>query len=378
MKPNVLLLSSVHPYTDPRIVYKIAPSMTKAYEVSCALPHACRNDGAQGVNMIWLPHFNSLIFRILLTHPLILWRCLKLRPSIVHIFVPELIPLAFLFQWLGANIVYEVQENMYKKFEIKSTNNARIYQYLFRYFDQAARRHFYFVFTDSSYQDTYPNLIYPSVVVRNFVSLAFTDRFGKKKSSLKNVPAFLYCGVISMERCFDTLISALYKLREKHTDVHVHLFGPVRFSEQTAEALPGYESVKRNLTFHGYTDLRDVLPYAAGSIAGIALLKPVADYPESYSTKLFEYMALNLPVITSDFPLYRDIVQNAALGFCISPYDGEALYKAMDWLILNPEGAEKMGMAGRAAAEQHYNWENEQKTLLAFYKKILVTKSVNI
>ena len=50
---------------------------------------------------------------------------------------------------------------------------------------------------------------------------------------------------------------------------------------------------------------------AARATAGLALLKPVGDYPDSYTTKLFEYMALGLPVITSDFPLYRDVVERS-------------------------------------------------------------------
>ncbi len=59
------------------------------------------------------------------------------------------------------------------------------------------------------------------------------------------------------------------------------------------------------LIFHGYTDLKNALPYARGATAGIALLKPVADYLDSYTTKIFEYMAMQLPVITSDFPFIQ-------------------------------------------------------------------------
>ncbi len=378
MKSRVLLISSVHPPTDPRIVYKTGPALLEDYEVFCALPGARANDFVPEIRMISLPHFDNLLFRLLFTHPLILWKCLKLRPAIVHIFVPELIPVAFVFHWLGAVVIYEVQENMYKKFEIKRTNNASVFQSLFRYFDRAARKKFHFIFTEKSYLREYSDLIYPGVVVQNYVSLPFIDRYSNDTDSVSTIPVFFYCGVISMERAFDTLVAALVKLKKLYPDFHVHLFGPMRFSSVEAENLSGYRTIKKHLTFHGYTNLKNVLGYARKSWAGIALLKPVADYPESYPTKLFEYMALNLPVITSDFPLYRAIVERAQCGFCISPYDADELCETLHWIIRHPELANSKGHKGRIAAEQYYNWDSEQKTLLALYKKILVTKSKNI
>jgi hypothetical protein len=202
---RVLLLSSVHPATDPRIFYKIAPSLATRYEVICALPMAVPHTGTDvNVTMTSLPQYESLLARILFCHPVLLWKCIRLRPDLVHIFVPELIPLAILFQWLGAKIIYEVQENLYKKFEIKKYNNQAIFRHLFRYFDFYARKNFFCIFTERAYLEEYNQLTYPSAVVRNFVSLSFVDKFAREKSDLsQNSPAFFYSGVVSMERCFD-------------------------------------------------------------------------------------------------------------------------------------------------------------------------------
>ena len=375
MKPRVLLISSVHPPTDPRIVYKIGHSLSIDYEVFCILPNARPNSYVNNVKMVWLPYFQRLIFRLVLTHPLVLWKCLFLRPAIIHIFVPELIPIAFVLKWFGARVIYEVQENLYKKFEIKRINNRPAYQLFFRYFDRAARRNFQLILTEKSYLNQYDQLKYPAVIIQNFVSTTFIDRYSGEKSVGNTKPVFFYSGVISMERCFDTLVAALIKLRDKHPDFHVHLFGPVRFNTQEATQLSGYEAIKSHFTFHGYTDLKKSLQFAANSVAGIALLKPLGDYPESYSTKLFEYMALNLPLITSDFPLYQDVVRSAQCGFCISPYDSHKLSETMDWLISNPDSAESLGRNGRIAAIKNYNWVTEEKALWELYKKILPPNS---
>lgn len=371
MTQRILLLSSVHPSTDPRIIYKIAPSIAPFYKVFCALPNLGRDTTGAGITMIRLPEFKSLLARIIFTHPVLLWKCLRLRPDLVHIFVPELIPVALLFQWLGAKIIYEVQENLYKKFDIKKYNNQAVFKALFKYFDDYARRNFYCIFTEHAYLEEYQNLSLPSAVVHNYVSLPFIDKYSSQNVISNPIPTFFYSGVISMERCFDTLVAALVLLKTKYPGFHVHLFGPVRFSQDEADQLPGYKTIRQHLTFYGYTDLRLAIPYANGSLAGIALLKPLADYPDSYTTKLFEYMALQLPVITSDFPLYKQVVENSGCGFCISPYDTTFFAKTLEWIIEHPAQSSELGIKGRKSVEKLYNWEKEQEILLLFYKSIL-------
>lgn len=370
---RILLLSSVHPATDPRILFKIAPVLASRYEVICALPNAIADRDAQNTaRMISLPMYESLLARILFCHPVLLWKCIRLRPDLVHIFVPELIPLAILFHWLGAKIIYEVQENLYKKFEIKKYNNQSAFRHLFKYFDFYARKKFYCLFTESAYLEEYNTLALESAVVRNFVSLSFVNKYAERKMGMvSKSPAFFYSGVISMERCFDTLVGALVILTDKYPALTVHMFGPVRFSEDELNQLPDYARVQKHFIFYGYTDLRLSLPSAQDCLAGIVLLKPVADYQDSYPSKLFEYMALDLPVITSNFSLYRDIVESACCGFCISPAKSGLLANTLDWIITHPEMAAKMGENGRRAVTTNYNWETEQKKLLDFYKYIL-------
>lgn len=371
MRRRVLLVSTVHPATDPRIFYKIAPSLAKHYQVFCALPNAIEKHENDHIQMIALPAFQNLLLRLLFSHFTLLWKCLRIRPKLVHIFVPELIPAAFLFKWLGAVVIYEVQENLYKKFSIKSFNNAKVYQTLFRFFDHQARKHFYCIFTEQAYLEEYKNLPLPFAVVHNYASLPFIDAHSEKRKSVQGDPEFLYCGVISLERSFDTLVAALAQLKIYYPDFKMHMFGFVRISFSDIQKLPGYHVVAKNLVFYGYADQKTIFKFAQNAIAGIALLKPVADYPDSYTTKFFEYMSLGLPVITSDFQLYQQVVEGSRCGFCISPYKPDALYQKMKWLIENPSERVKMGENGRKAVEKNYNWMQEESLLFTFYQTLL-------
>lgn len=370
-KVRVLHVSTAHQPQDPRIVFKQCQTLAKSYEVFCALPRA-DSTVASDIRFIRLPYYQRVIWRTFLTCPLILLRCLWLRPKIVHVYVPEFLPFAYFFKFLGARVIYEVQENLHKKMHLKTVNRGYVLEKAFRWFDQLAQRHFYLIFTEHRYLDTYTRLAKPYVVIYNYPLLSFLEPFRRPYQPSIQRPIFFYIGWLSFERAFDTLVESLARLQLIHPNFTVHLFGRQTFMEADLEKLPDFEKLRSNLYFHGYTDQRDAFPYAAQATAGLALLKPVGDYPDSYTTKLFEYMALGLPVITSDFPLYKEIVERHQCGFCVSPYNPVQVADALVYLIEHPDEALRMGQRGREAVKQEYSWATEARKLLNFYEHTLL------
>ena len=370
-KVRVLHISTAHQPQDPRIVFKQCQTLAESsYDVFCALPNA-DPAVAPDIHFIRLPYFQRVIWRTLLTCPLILLRCLWLRPGIIHIYVPEFIPFAFVFKLFGAQIIYEVQENLYKKMHLKSFNKGYILEKAFRWFDTLARRHFYLIFTEHGYLDTYTSLAKPHEVIYNYPLLSFLEPFRQPYQPNPAQPSFFYIGWLSFERAFDTLVSGLVKLKATYPDFVVHLFGRQTFTEMDLDELPNFADIRSNLHFYGYADQRNAFPYSAQATVGLALLKPVGDYPDSYTTKLFEYMALGLPVITSDFPLYQNVVDRHTCGFCVSPYEPNQIADALTYLIEHPDEARAMGQRGRSAVEAIYNWTSESKKLLDYYAVVL-------
>lgn len=355
------------------MVFKQCQTLAEPYEVFCALPRA-DPAVAPAIRFIRLPFFRRVIWRTLITGPYILLRCLWLRPAVVHVYVPEFVPFAFVFRLLGAAVIYEVQENLFKKMHLKQYNRGYVLERAFQWFDALARRYFYLIFTEHGYLDTYTNLFKPHAVIYNYPLLPFLEPFRQPYQPNPAQPTFFYIGWLSFERAFDTLIDGLARLKPAYPNLVMHLFGRRTFSNDDLERLPNFDGVRGNVHFYGYTDQRAAFPYAARATAGVALLKPVGDYPDSYTTKLFEYMALGLPVITSDFPLYRDVVERHSCGFCISPYDPAQLTAAMTYLIEHPGEAHVMGKRGRLAVEKDYNWTTEARKLLDLYELILSGK----
>lgn len=369
-KIRVLHISTAHQPQDPRIVFKQCQTLADSYEVFCALPRA-DPAVAPKIHFISLPYYRKIIWRILITCPFTLIRCLWLRPKLVHVYVPEFIPFAYVFWLLGAQVIYEVQENLHKKMHLKTFNRSIWLETIFRWFDYFARRHFYFIFTEHGYLSTYTGLAKPYVVIYNYPFVSFLESFRQPYQPDLEKPSFFYIGWLSFERAFDTLLESLALVKRSYPYFTVHLFGRRTFTDKELMKIPVFEQVRDNLRFYGFTDQRQAFPLAAQATVGLALLKPVGDYPESYTTKLFEYMALGLPVITSNFPLYQAIVDRYACGFCVSPYDSTRIAEILLFLIEHPEEAQAMGERGRRAVEAEYNWNTEAEKLRKFYTKIL-------
>lgn len=364
---RILHVSTAHPPNDPRLAYRVIPSLAAYYPLTVLLPKVS-NGQANGVHYISLPFFRRVIARLLISHPIVLWHALRLRPSLLHIYDPELLPLARLVQLLiGIPVIYEVHENLYKKVSKQGT----LVTHFFRWFDAMARRRFYLIFTEHGYLSTYTNLAKPSIVTYNYPNLPFVEPFRRPYVPNRTEPVFFYIGRISLERAFDTLVAALALLKPGYPHFRMHLFGEWTLSETELMKLPGFTLIRENLTFHGYTDQQEALHYAAHATAGLALLKPVGDYPESYTTKMFEYMALGLPVVTSNFPLYQAIIERHECGYCVSPDDPVQIANALINLIEHPDESATMGQRGRQAVEKWYSWNTEAQKMLDFYAFIL-------
>ena len=102
-------------------------------------------------------------------------------------------------------------------------------------------------------------------------------------------------------------------------------------------------------------------------MAGLVTLHPAINYLDALPVKMFEYMAAGLPVIASNFPLWKQIIEGNQCGICVDPLDPKAIAEAIDYLILHPEEAERMGRNGQRAVQEKFNWGIEEKKLLDFY-----------
>ena len=101
------------------------------------------------------------------------------------------------------------------------------------------------------------------------------------------------------------------------------------------------------------------------------MLQNHPNYIHALPIKLFEYMAAGIPVVISDFPLWKQIVEDAHCGITVNPYQEEEVVKAVNCLLLDRELAKKLGDQGKRAVREKYHWEKEAENLIEAYRSML-------
>ena len=89
------------------------------------------------------------------------------------------------------------------------------------------------------------------------------------------------------------------------------------------------------------------------------------------NTKFFECMYAGVPLICTDFKLWKEIVDEEKCGICVNPHDPQQIADAVSYLKEHPEEARQMGINGYNAIIDKYNWDKEKEKLLALYSRII-------
>nr|MBP8992765.1 glycosyltransferase [Bacteroidales bacterium] len=102
---------------------------------------------------------------------------------------------------------------------------------------------------------------------------------------------------------------------------------------------------------------------------GMVILEATPSYIVSLPIKMFEYMAAGLPVIASDFPLWKSIIEESKCGVCVDQTNSKLIKETLLSLINDTDKLAKFGNNGRKAVELNYNWNNEVQKLYNLYSK---------
>lgn len=369
-KRKICHLTSVHTPFDIRIFYKECKTLVQAgYEMVILAPHNY-DEIFDGIRIRAVPIPKNRIQRMTLTIFYILRAALKENAHLYHLHDPELLLMSFFLRIAGKKVIYDMHENLPKAILSKSWIHILLRRSVAisaRLVERFLAVDLPVVYAEHSYVNYYP-WVKKYAVVLNMPVTSLMRNIHEEKYPHATLG---YIGNVSPERGSIIAIETIHFLKQNGLVLHFECIGQVsdRHRQELLNLCRQYDLDGINVRGH----LPPAKSWALVSRCqiGLAILHPVPNYIDSYPTKIFEYMALGLPFITSNFPLYREVIEKEKCGLCVDPLDPEAIAAAIRWITDNPSEARKMGENGRRAVKEKYNWETESTKLLELYDNIL-------
>lgn len=364
---KVMIFSSVHPYDDSRVFHKEAVSLAKAgYQVELHAVADFAHKEEQGVQIFGLKR-RSRWKRIVSGYELY-QRAKQSDADIFHFHDPELLPWGYLLhRKTGKPVIYDAHEDLPKQIYTKPWIPKLfrgIVSKLVKVVEKGLAKRLTAV-----------------VTVVESIEKRFKQGGVKRVELIKNYPLFLpgiekqedsvnrilYVGGISYLRGYKEMIQMMDYIPE-HLNAELHLIGPLQYIKE--EDRNEDELRKKNIYLHGRIPFHDVQKWYAKGKIGLVCLHPAENYLHALPIKLFEYMAMGLPQIVTDIPLWRKIVESSESGLTVDVRNPKEIAAKVTQLLEDDELYKKMSQNSRKAFEEKYNWRTEEKRLIKLYEEL--------
>ena len=365
---RVAHLTCVHPRVDTRIFHKMCCSLVDhGVDVKLIIADGMGNQAHTGVDIIDVGASKNRLDRIINAPARVFKKAVEVDADLYHLHDPELIPIGLKLKNRGNRVVFDSHEDVPRQILNKPYLSPPVrwsISYALRLYEAWACRQLDGVigatpFIRQKFLKINPN----TVDINNF---PISSEIGAERAWDSKKAEVCYVGGISRIRGIEQMVQAFGQVQN---GIRLNLCGS--FSEPNLEractALPAWGAIIQ----HGFLNRAGVRRVMGRSIAGLVTLHPTPNHIDSQPVKMFEYMSAGIPVIASDFPLWREIVLGNQCGLCVDPMDSVAIANAINYLAQHPREARQMGENGLRAVRERYNWPREENKLLAFYNRIL-------
>jgi glycosyltransferase involved in cell wall biosynthesis len=337
--------------------------VSAGFNVSLLVADGKGQECRDGVNIADLGKVNFRPIRILLAPVLALVYVIRRRPDLVHLHDPELLVIGLMLRLLGVRIIYDAHEDLPEQIKRKHwiprilrkpiSVLAKLALGIFlRGYDTVVTA------TDGIAVKIRHKSV---VVIKNYPILL---EFNHINSKCEKKAQFCYAGGISTERGAIAMIDALPEGAARLVLAGNYIDGDL---PNQLEKLPNWNRVD----YLGFLSREDISALYAESIAGVVVLQSGQGFEETLPIKLFEYMAASLPVICSDFQIWREIVNEAQCGLVVDDADKASIRNAYQSIISDPTEAVEMGRRGLEAVRAKYSWDSQAVKLTSIYHEIL-------
>jgi glycosyltransferase involved in cell wall biosynthesis len=176
----------------------------------------------------------------------------------------------------------------------------------------------------------------------------------------------LFVAALDRAHHFKGLGTLLQAARYLPRDLHLLIVGDGDLREAYRQ-----QSARLNLAdrvaFAGAIAHADLPPYFRSADLTVLPSSP----PESFGLVLIESLACGTPLVASNIPGVRTVVEDGGDGLLVEPRNPLALAEAITRMLRDEGARREMGRRGRAKVEARYDWQAVGARLEAIYRHVL-------
>ncbi len=306
----------------------------------------------------------------------VMWRLYRLavreNADVYHFHDPELMLVGLLLKIRGKRVIWDVHEHYPNSILDKYYLPKLLRRFVsksFDLFERAVVRFFdYVIYTTPFVGQRYETMKVRSGRIENYPISELSETFERDPQE-----KIIYLGGMSRIRGLVEVVEAFGIIAKKYPRWELCLVGSCRPAslEQELKGLAIRLGIEANVKFVAWVPYQEKERLSSQASMGVVTYLPYANNTSCLPNKLFDYMLVGLPVIASDFPLYREVVEPNRCGLIVDPSKPDQIARAMEYLIEHPQEARQMGEDGRRAVQEKYNWERESRRLLEIYETVL-------
>jgi hypothetical protein len=363
---KVCHLTSAHADGDIRIFHKECVGLSKhGFDVHLIVPNSVsRIEKGVHIHSFSSPTTGRLQ-RMRKTAKQVYKLAIQVDADVYHFHDPELLPYGLKLLKRGKKVIYDAHEDVPRqilgKHWIPSVFRKTISSIYEWYENSIARKLSFVVVSTPTIKKRFIQINPNTEAICNYPILEENTSLPSWKTREN---ALCYVGGITVIRGITELVESIQFIPNARLNI-AGAYSPESLKTDLMQ-LEGWKKVNDL----GYIGREEIVHVLNRSKIGMVTLYPQENYLESLPIKLFEYMLAGLPVVASNFPLWKEIIESCDCGLTVDPKNPHEIAEAVQLILANEHRAEEMGLNGRKAVLSTYNWKVEEDKLVGVYNKL--------
>lgn len=297
----------------------------------------------------------------------------KLGADLYHFHDPDLLPHTNIIKRQGGLIVYDIHENYAGRF--KNWGLPAFLGTFFRKYELAKINTFDGItVVSASMSKLFDKSTTPIEITRNSTDISRLSHLDLGTEKREN--EVITSGSHSHARnCLQTVQAIPFLNEELDAKVSFKFAGKYLHDiDQEMQEQARSDGTETQLALEGMLPWEENFIRISGSTVGCVFYEDNANNRVGIPNRLFEYMYCGLPVVVSDFPELKEIVEGANCGVVIDSENPKEIALGIAEILRDSGRAKEMGANGKKAVQESLGFHVDLANLIAFYQALVAKK----